>query len=155
MEDPMEAIIAQALTAAGVGFTRDLGGKNPSGLDFRLDSGIEIEVKRFHSPRIADQMSRVENVIVLQGEQAIRHYASLITPHAKGRMMEKIIQMDRDAAANLALNNLTFQHGVMQNWMIEAVQPIRDGQIDDDPSVQSFAAYRMAVRAHLLAGGDI
>lgn len=79
MEDPMEAIVAQALTAAGVGFSRDLGGENPSGLDFRLSDGVEIEVKRFHTPRIADQMARAENVIAIQGKAAVEHYAALHT----------------------------------------------------------------------------
>lgn len=79
MEDPMEAIVAQALTAAGVGFSRDLGGENPSGLDFRLCDGVEIEVKRFHTPRIADQMARAENVIAIQGKAAVEHYAALHT----------------------------------------------------------------------------
>ena len=79
MEDPMEAIVAQALTAAGVGFPRGLGGENPSGLDFRLSDGVEIEVKRFHTPRIADQMARAENVIAIQGKAAVEHYAALNT----------------------------------------------------------------------------
>lgn len=38
------------------------------GLDFYLpDFDLYIEVKRFHSPRIGEQMSRAENVIVIQG----------------------------------------------------------------------------------------
>lgn len=74
-EDPMEAIVAQALTAAGIGYVRD--GSNPSNLDFRLDDGVEIEVKRFHSPRIAEQMARAENVIAIQGREAVKHYAAL------------------------------------------------------------------------------
>lgn len=76
--DPMEAIVAQALDASGITYTRDLGGGNPSGLDFRLENGIEIEVKQFHSHRIADQMARAENVIAVQGEDAVRFFASLI-----------------------------------------------------------------------------
>lgn len=75
--DPMESIVAQALKKVGVDFTTDQGGHNPSGLDFKLSDGVEIEVKRFHSPRIAEQMSRAENVIALQGKRAVEHYAAL------------------------------------------------------------------------------
>lgn len=77
--DPMEALIAQALTSAGVGYSRDLGGGNPSGLDFRLDNGVEIEVKRFHSPRIAEQMGRAPDVIAAQGEKAVRFLADALS----------------------------------------------------------------------------
>lgn len=79
--DPMETIVAAALDAAGLDYIRDLGGGNPSGLDFKLANGIEIEVKRFHSPRIADQMSRADNVIAVQGKEAVDFFASLIRSH--------------------------------------------------------------------------
>lgn len=77
-EDPMEKIIALALMDAGQKFKRDHGGENPSGLDFLLESGIEIEVKRFHTPRISEQMSRAENVIAAQGIDAVSYLATLI-----------------------------------------------------------------------------
>lgn len=83
--DPMEKLIADALDSVGASYTTDLGGGNPSGLDFRLASGVEIEVKRFHSPRIADQTSRAENVIVAQGEQAVRFLAFLIRASAAAK----------------------------------------------------------------------
>lgn len=70
----MEAIIAEALDAAGMAYA--------TGLDFRLANGIEIEVKRMHSPRIAEQMSRAENVIAVQGEQAVRFFADLLRARA-------------------------------------------------------------------------
>jgi len=38
----------------------------------------EIEVKRFHTPRVAEQMARADNVIVAQGEAAVRYLAELI-----------------------------------------------------------------------------
>lgn len=78
MSDPMEQLIADALDARGIGYVTDEGGNNPSHLDFRLDNGIEIEVKRLHSDRIAKQMARVPNVIVAQGEEAVRYLAELI-----------------------------------------------------------------------------
>lgn len=76
--DPMERIIADALDDAGISYTTDIGGANPSNLDFRLANGIEIEVKRFHTPRIAEQMARADNVIAVQGEDAIRWVARII-----------------------------------------------------------------------------
>jgi hypothetical protein len=75
--DPMERIIASALDDAGIRYVTD-GDGNPSGLDFRLESGVEIEVKRFHSDRIGDQMKRAENVIVAQGFDAVMMLAELI-----------------------------------------------------------------------------
>ena len=76
--DPMEDIIARALDAAGLDYARDYGGENPSGLDFRLANGVEIEVKRFHSPRIAGQMSRADNVIAIQGKEAVEFFSGLL-----------------------------------------------------------------------------
>ena len=78
MSDPMEQIIAEALDAAGVSYSTDEGGGNPSGLDFRLHNGIEIEVKQFHSDRIGAQMARADNVIAVQGRAAVEYFASLI-----------------------------------------------------------------------------
>ena len=77
MSDPMEIMIADALNAAGLSFVSDVEG-NPSGLDFRLTNGVEIEVKRFHSPRITEQMARAENVIAVQGAEAVRFFAALL-----------------------------------------------------------------------------
>lgn len=75
--DRMEKMIADALDFAGIPYQTDMQG-NPSGLDFRLPNGVEIEVKQFHSPRIADQMARTQNVIAVQGEAAIGMLAILI-----------------------------------------------------------------------------
>lgn len=38
-----------------------------------------IEVKRYHSPRITEQMSRTENVVAIQGWEAARVFAELIS----------------------------------------------------------------------------
>lgn len=83
MGDPMEAIIAQALNKAGVGYSRDLGGGNPTGLDFGLENGVQIEVKRFHTDRIAQQMARADNVIAVQGEGAVNYFGSLFEHNAR------------------------------------------------------------------------
>jgi hypothetical protein len=78
MNDPMEKLIADALNDAGISYVTGEGGHNPSGLDFKLSNGIEIEVKRMHSDRIAEQMSRAENVIAVQGKEAVEFFAKLL-----------------------------------------------------------------------------
>lgn len=53
--------------------------KQQAGLDFWLPTlGLHIEVKDFHSPRIAGQMARVENIIAIQGRKAAQVFADLI-----------------------------------------------------------------------------
>lgn len=86
--DPLEKLIADALDSVGASYVTDNGGGNPSGLDFRLGSGIEIEVKRFHTPRIAEQMGRAENVIAVQGEGAVRFLAFLIRSSSAAKVDE-------------------------------------------------------------------
>jgi hypothetical protein len=77
--DPMERIIEAALVDAGIAFQSDFGGGTPHNLDFDLpDYGIAIEVKRGHTPRIAAQMARVENVVVAQGKEAVEFLAAAI-----------------------------------------------------------------------------
>ena len=79
--DPMERMVESALQAAGIAYETDRDGRNASNLDFRLpDYGVEIEVKRFHSDRIAAQMARAPNVIALQGEAAVRFFCERLAP---------------------------------------------------------------------------
>ncbi len=78
-DDPMERIIEGALIEAGIRYTTDHGGGTEHRLDFHLpDHHVAIEVKRMHTPRIAEQMSRTPNVIVAQGEAAVRFLAAAI-----------------------------------------------------------------------------
>jgi hypothetical protein len=86
----MERLIADALDSAEISYVTDEGGANPSHLDFRLHNGIEIEVKRFHSPRVAQQMARAENVIVAQGAEAVEFLAEAIRALRLHRMMNDI-----------------------------------------------------------------
>jgi hypothetical protein len=76
--DPVEKIIADAL--GDIPFTMEGEPEHPEGsLDFYVPSwGVFIEVKRFHSPRISDQMSRQPNVIAVQGMDAAIAFAELI-----------------------------------------------------------------------------
>ncbi len=75
----MEREIEAALIDAGIAFTTDDGGQNETRLDFHLtDYDVAIEVKRFYSPRISEQMARAPNVIAAQGERAVRFLAAAI-----------------------------------------------------------------------------
>lgn len=78
-KDPMERIIEKALVEAGIDFETDQGGKTENALDFYLPAwGIAIEVKRFYTARTGEQMARAPNVIVAQGERAVRFLAAAI-----------------------------------------------------------------------------
>ncbi len=77
--DPMEQLIEQALLDAGIAYTTDRGGGNAARLDFHLTTlDLYIEVKRWHSDRASVQLARAPNVILAQGEPAVRWLASLI-----------------------------------------------------------------------------
>lgn len=80
MEDPMEKIVRAALREAGIEFVEERD-KRARGLDFYLPrSDVHIEVKQFHSNRIAEQMSRAPNVIAIQGIGAAKLFAALVRP---------------------------------------------------------------------------
>jgi transcriptional regulator with XRE-family HTH domain len=77
--DPMERLIEQALIYAGIDFETDQDGVNPTRLDFYLPAfDVNIEVKRFYTARTSEQMARAQNVIVAQGEPAVRFLAAAI-----------------------------------------------------------------------------
>lgn len=78
--DPVEMVVAGALTAAGVPFFHDSEQAGPNGgLDFYLPGfDLHIECKRFHSERIAEQMARFPNVIAIQGMTAAEAFARLV-----------------------------------------------------------------------------
>ena len=80
MNDPLEAIIAKALRAAGFRYTRDNGFPN---LDFVIytneSTPVYIEVTRAYTPRKIEQMSRACDIILIQGEQAAKLFASIVT----------------------------------------------------------------------------
>ncbi|MRL69856.1 hypothetical protein, partial [Brevundimonas sp. SPF441] len=75
LTDPMERMVAEAFEAAGIGFKTNTA----SGLDFAIDGApVFVEVKQFHTPRIAGQMARVDNVVAIQGRQAMSWFSSLV-----------------------------------------------------------------------------
>lgn len=79
MTDPIEDIVERALLRAKLGFTKD-GEGNTRGLDFHLtDFDIYIEVKQFHTDRVTEQMSRVSDVIVIQGRAAAEAFAKMLS----------------------------------------------------------------------------
>lgn len=78
MKDPMESIVGDALRAAGIKWVGETDPRS-NRLDFFLpELGVHIEVKQMHASRIAEQMSRVENVIAIQGLGAARAFAMMI-----------------------------------------------------------------------------
>ena len=80
ISDPIEKIIATALDARGVDYVHD-GSGSTNGLDFWLPTlGTYIECKAYHSPRIAEQMTRAPDIIVVQGIVAAHAFAALISP---------------------------------------------------------------------------
>ena len=76
--DPIEQVVFDALSKAGIKFTQ-----NDAGLDFHLpDFGVHIECKQFHTPRISEQGSRASDVIVVQGRKSAALLAILLTNSA-------------------------------------------------------------------------
>jgi hypothetical protein len=75
--DPLEAMVAEALSAADIPYVIDGEDRRTLGLDFFLpDEGVHIEVKQFHTERTEGQMSRSPNVIVLQGRLAVAMFCA-------------------------------------------------------------------------------
>jgi len=80
-QDPTEAIIADGLRAAGIEFQR--GRELEPGrysIDFYLpDHDLWIEVSQHHTPRKIEQLSRLPDVVLIQGNQAARGFIALIS----------------------------------------------------------------------------
>lgn len=84
-DDPIEFIVRNALAMRGVDFVEEPHA--PNGLDFYLpESGVSIECKQFHSPRISEQMSRVPNVIAIQGKDAALAFYAMLNGMALSEM---------------------------------------------------------------------
>ena len=78
LDDPMEKIVRDALESAGILFVEERD-QRACGLDFYLPIvDVHIEVKQFHTDRISEQMSRVPNVIAIQGIEAARLFAKML-----------------------------------------------------------------------------
>lgn len=81
---PLEAKLAASLAAVGITFQRDCDpGGTPGNLDFHLGNDVSIEVKGAHSPRIAAQLGKVHNAIVLQGSASVDFFCALLDANTK------------------------------------------------------------------------
>ena len=82
ISDPLEQQVAVALQAAGIKFLHetDFNKEQINPLDFYLtEFNIWIEIKRYYSERIIKQQEHRPNVIVLQGETAVRIFCALLS----------------------------------------------------------------------------
>lgn len=88
--NPLETTVYKALQSVGANVKVD-GTPGEHGatkfLDFMLpDEDVYIEVCAYHTPRKVEQMSRAENIILIQGKKAVEYFAALFktTDDAKG-----------------------------------------------------------------------
>jgi hypothetical protein len=77
--DHLENKLAECLSEKGIDFVHESENKS-QGLDFYLPKlNVYIEVKQYHTPRIAKQMTYQNEIIVLQGSKAVDAFIKLIT----------------------------------------------------------------------------
>lgn len=75
-KDPLEERVEKALERNGVLYERH---DHVNGIDFYLPMlMIYVEVKAMHTPRVSDQMARVDHIIVLQGHSAVNAFCGLL-----------------------------------------------------------------------------
>jgi DNA-binding sugar fermentation-stimulating protein len=75
----MEKIIHDALVDTRIRFIEEGTPGHDQRLDFHLvDHGVHIEVKRLYTERVAEQMATQPDIIVAQGERAVRLLARAI-----------------------------------------------------------------------------
>ena len=84
MTCPLEKKFVSLLEESGIAYTRpENDARDPTNLDFHLtDFNIYVEVKQFHTPRIADQLERVperSSALVLVGPKSVEAFVSLVT----------------------------------------------------------------------------
>jgi hypothetical protein len=83
--DPLERKVEQALTAAGIPFSTPDERRDPTGLDFRLPHGVEIEVTFAFTERKIRQCASARDVILLQGPKAVSLFCALLESHQGDR----------------------------------------------------------------------
>lgn len=79
--DPVERLIGDALTAAGFEWKHECHpsrNRDPVRLDFAVEGGPYIEVKRFHAERCGKQLAQAPEVILIQGMAAARWFANAL-----------------------------------------------------------------------------
>jgi hypothetical protein len=92
MTQPMEKHFAELLTAAGVDFIRPENlspDEDETTLDYYLPAfDLYVELKAYHSPRIATQLARVPrraNALVLMGPHSVAAFARLVERLSGGK----------------------------------------------------------------------
>jgi hypothetical protein len=76
--DHLEKQLANSLYEANIDFVHE-SESEVIDLDLFLPgSQVYIEVKQYHTPRIAAQTERHENIIVLQGKESVNYFCSLL-----------------------------------------------------------------------------
>lgn len=76
--DPVETIVAQALDDAGIRYVHESEMRG-GGLDFWLpDFKTTIEVKRFHTERINNQLRAAGDCILIQGMGAAQAFVDML-----------------------------------------------------------------------------
>lgn len=78
---PVEKLIWETFKEAGIKIIHESQNKTlTKDLDFVVPGwGVYIEVKQLHSPRIAAQMERDDNIIAIQGMKAARMFCAFLT----------------------------------------------------------------------------
>jgi hypothetical protein len=85
----MEQLVAAGLDCAQLPYTHamDMPSRpagQPGPLDFTLECGVSIEVKRFYTPRADKQLRSNTNVILAQGEGAVNLLARALAALGHG-----------------------------------------------------------------------
>lgn len=76
--DHLEAQIGKALTEKGIKFIHGSQGNNQR-LDFYLpDLNIYLEVKQYHTERSLSQLASQDNIILIQGREAVAAFIQMI-----------------------------------------------------------------------------
>lgn len=95
--DPVEKIIAEGLSAAGIPFVHNSQG-NTKGLDFYLPD-FDIYIETAIGPAQLDRsIGGAENIIVIQGMKAAITFLHLIEPPAASRSWQPISTAPKDGS---------------------------------------------------------
>jgi hypothetical protein len=83
INDPIERIVADALTEVGIEFEYEPLSHQ---LDFDLSQfAVAIECKAFETERSTKQLARRDNIILIQGKEAALFFAKALKGELRGR----------------------------------------------------------------------
>ncbi len=121
LPDPVEIVLERGFEKAGIEYRRADDGQRH--LDFYLPGlNIYVEVKQFHTPRVADQMARVPDIIVIQGMKAVVTFVKMIGGYVPRKNLRPQPLYHDIVEWNCA--NIT--HASSRNDAIEQVTPQED-----------------------------